>query len=59
MDPFRVLGVRRDALPEDLAAAYRRAAKRWHPDRNGGQHSEARMAEINAAYGRLRDRASA
>ena len=55
MDPFRVLGVRRDALPEDLAAAYRRAAKRWHPDRNGGQHSEARMAEINAAYDLLRD----
>ncbi len=55
MDPFSVLGVRRDVLPAELAAAYRRAAKHWHPDRGGGAHSEARMAEINAAYDLLRD----
>ena len=54
-DPFDVLGVRRGAPPEEVAAAYRRAAKRWHPDRGGGEEAQRRMAEINAAYDLLRD----
>lgn len=37
-----------------LAAAYREQAKRWHPDRGGGEEAERRMAEINAAYDLLR-----
>jgi curved DNA-binding protein CbpA len=55
MDPFAVLGVSPDSPPDVLAAAYRRAAKRWHPDRGGGSHAARRMAEINAAYDLLRD----
>jgi curved DNA-binding protein CbpA len=56
MDPFSVLGVPRDAPPDALAAAYRREAKRWHPDRAADQADAARrMAEINAAYDLLRD----
>jgi curved DNA-binding protein CbpA len=31
MDPFATLGVTPGAAPDELAAAYRRAAKRWHP----------------------------
>jgi DnaJ domain len=56
MDPFSVLGVPRDAPPDALAAAYRREAKRWHPD-HAGDRADAveRMAEINAAYDLLRD----
>ncbi|HEU4978309.1 MAG TPA: J domain-containing protein, partial [Solirubrobacteraceae bacterium] len=54
MDPFDVLGLERDAGPEEAAAAYRRLAKEWHPDRRGGHESELRMAEINAAYDLLR-----
>jgi hypothetical protein len=53
VDPFAVLGVAPDASAEEVAAAYRRLAKRWHPDRAGGQ-AGARMAEINAAYDLLR-----
>jgi hypothetical protein len=53
-DPFAVLGVRRDASPEEVAAAYRRLAKRWHPDRSGDRRALGRMAEINAAYDLLR-----
>ena len=53
VDPFVVLGVAPDASAEEVAAAYRRLAKRWHPDRAGG-HAAARMAEINAAYDLLR-----
>jgi hypothetical protein len=52
-DPFAVLGVAPDASAEEVATAYRRLAKRWHPDRAGAQ-AAARMAEINAAYDLLR-----
>jgi hypothetical protein len=51
-DPFAVLGVSPDASADEVAAAYRRLAKRWHPDRAGDD--AGRMAEINAAYDLLR-----
>ena len=35
--------------------AYRRLAKRWHPDRAGTGEAAQRMAEINAAYDLLRE----
>ena len=53
MDPFTVLDVDAGATPEELAAAYRRAAKRWHPDL-AGEAGVRRMADINAAYDVLR-----
>jgi hypothetical protein len=54
MDPHAVLGVAPGASAADLAAAYRREAKRWHPDRSGGEEAQARMAAVNAAYEELR-----
>jgi hypothetical protein len=55
MDPYAVLGVAPTATPEEIAASYRRLAKKWHPDRGGrGAAAESRMAEINAAYDLLR-----
>ena len=56
MDPFAVLGLAPGASPEEIAAAYRRQAKRWHPDR-AGHGGAARMADVNAAYEQLRARA--
>jgi hypothetical protein len=53
-DPFAVLGVTPDASVDEVAAAYRRLAKRWHPDRIGGESDAGRMADINAAYDLLR-----
>jgi hypothetical protein len=53
MDPYAVLGVRPGAPDQEVAAAYRDAAKRWHPDRVGVESAE-RMAEINAAYDLVR-----
>jgi hypothetical protein len=53
MDPYAVLGVRPGAPDDEVAAAYRDAAKRWHPDR-AGVESVQKMAEINAAYDLVR-----
>ena len=41
-----------------MALAYRAQAKRWHPDRGGGEEAARRMAEINAAYDLLRAEAA-
>jgi len=54
MDPYAVLGVAPGASSREVAAAYRAAAKRWHPDRGGGDAAQRRMAEVNAAYELLR-----
>jgi hypothetical protein len=51
VDPYAVLGVRPGSTEQEVAAAYKSLAKKWHPDRGGG---EERMAEINAAYDLVR-----
>jgi curved DNA-binding protein CbpA len=53
-DPYAVLGVKPGVPADELAAAYRSQAKRWHPDRNAGEESARRMAQVNAAYDLLR-----
>lgn len=56
-DPFEVLGVSRDATPDEIKKAYRALAKKYHPDNftDPGQKSRAedKMKEINAAYERI------
>ena len=54
VDPYAILGLAPGADGAAVAAAYRAEAKRWHPDRGGGEEGERRMAEINAAYDLLR-----
>jgi curved DNA-binding protein CbpA len=54
VDPYAILGVSATAGDHEVAAAYREQAKRWHPDRGGGEEAARRMAEINAAYDLLR-----
>jgi DnaJ domain len=53
-DPYTILGVGPDTPPEQLTAAYREQAKRWHPDRNADEASAQKMADVNAAYDLLR-----
>lgn len=55
LDPREVLGVAPHADAVEITAAYRREAKRWHPDRAGDADEAAdRMALVNAAYAELR-----
>lgn len=50
-DPFAVLGVSRSASEDEIKAAYRRLAKKYHPDLNpGDKAAEAKMREVNEAY---------
>jgi molecular chaperone DnaJ len=55
-DYYQVLGVAEQASPDDIKKAYRRLAKRYHPDANQGDASAAeRFKEIGEAYGVLSD----
>lgn len=55
-DPYRTLGVERKASAEDIKAAYRKLAKKLHPDLNpGNRQVENQFKEATAAYEFLSD----
>ena len=55
-DPYKVLGLDRNASDEDVKRAYRALAKKYHPDLNpGDQEAARRMQEVNAAYEQIRN----
>ncbi|MDO8616936.1 MAG: molecular chaperone DnaJ [Dehalococcoidia bacterium] len=54
-DYYDVLGVPRNASPEDIKKAFRRLAMKYHPDRNKEDGAETRFKEIGEAYEVLSD----
>ena len=55
-DPYKVLGVSPNATDEEIKKAYRRLAKKYHPDRNPGDAEAAKkMQQINDAYDQIKN----
>ena len=52
---YSVLGVRRDAGPDEIKRAYRRLARELHPDVNPDPRTQERFKEITQAYEVLSD----
>jgi molecular chaperone DnaJ len=56
-DYYEVLGVKRGASEREIKQAYRKLARKYHPDVNpGDQSAEAKFKEINEAYEVLSDK---
>jgi DnaJ-class molecular chaperone len=55
-DPYAILGVKRDASPEQIQKTYRKLARKLHPDLNpGNTEAEEQFKNVSRAYDLLND----
>lgn len=56
-DYYEILGIKRGASDSEIKSAYRKLARKYHPDVNKTKEAEAKFKEINEAYEVLGDKA--
>lgn len=54
-DYYKGLGVARDASAEEIKKAFRKGARKYHPDINTGTDAETKFKDVNEAYEVLKD----
>lgn len=54
-DYYKVMGLKQDASPSDVKVAYRRLARKYHPDLNKDPKAEEHFKELGEAYDVLKD----
>jgi DnaJ-class molecular chaperone len=55
-DPYKILGVKKEASADEIRSAYRKLAKKHHPDLNpGNKEAEEKFKSISSAYDLLSD----
>lgn len=55
-DYYEILGIKRDASEAEIKSAYRKLARKYHPDVNKTKDAEAKFKDINEAYEVLGDK---
>ena len=55
-DYYKVLGVDRNASDQEISKAYRKLAKKYHPDLNHEPGAEEKYKQVNEAYEVLHDK---
>ena len=54
-DYYHIIGVKKDASEDDIKRAYRKLARKYHPDVSKEPGAEAKFKEVNEAYDVLKD----